>query len=96
MSSSVCRGAFIGILGRGRVSAHTPSRGSFKDYCRCGKEPINLRLPNGIQLSFKASEIFWSMISFCLLISPSGHIVNFVFAQLEKRDDSEFFFLKQF
>lgn len=47
-----------GILGRRRVAALIPSRGSFKDYCRGGKEAINLCLPNGIQLSFKASEIF--------------------------------------
>lgn len=33
-----------GILGRGRVSALIPSRGSFKDYCPGGKEPINLCL----------------------------------------------------
>lgn len=46
-----------GILGRRRAAALIPSRGSFKDYCQGGKEAINLCLPNGIQLSFKASEI---------------------------------------
>lgn len=44
----------------------------FKDYCRGGKEAINLCLQNGIQLSFKAFRIFWKMISFCLLISTRG------------------------
>lgn len=47
-----------GILGRHRAAALIPSRGSFKDYCRGGKEAINLCLPNGIQLSFKALEMF--------------------------------------
>lgn len=55
-------------------AAVAPSRGSFKDYCRGGKEAINLCLQNGIQLSFKAFRIFWKMISFCLLIFPCGHI----------------------
>lgn len=37
-----------------REAAVAPSGGSFKDYCRGGKEAINLRLENGIQRSFKA------------------------------------------
>lgn len=45
-----------------------------------GKEAINLCLPNGIQLNSKASEIFWKMISFCLLIFPRGHILNSVWS----------------
>lgn len=80
-SSCVCGGGFVwlhaaGILGKSTASTLIASKGSFKDYCRGVKEAINLCLPNGIRLSFKASEIFWKMISFCLLIFPCGHIVT--------------------
>lgn len=55
-------------------AAVAPSRGSFKDYCRGGKEVINLCLQKRIQLSFKAYGIFCKMISSCLLIFPCGRI----------------------